>query len=258
MRHTSTSQVHWPPSLQNTPRPGRTPMSLPFGSIHRDRPAPPRARSMSTPACSGPPSSTLNLCSAFRRRTYSFQRLSSTSPTASATRFLSRCRSGRPPSSTPIAPRLLWFSNSSRNINRACFSAYRRSMPVCCTIELTPLTRDRPACAFAYPPARPLHLLRPRRRHGQGERDLGVAVRGRGGARHASCHPRSGGRAGGGRRRAPQTEGIRGAQRRSGGRAPRRESQGARQEARRNVEISALDCGDRCPSEDGDWQDSTL
>ena len=92
---------------------------------------------------------------------------------------------------------------------------------------------------------RPLHLLRPHRRHVQGVRHLGVAVRGRERADHPS---RGAGSRRGARSRPGRTveaEGVRRAARRREDRRPARGAEGARQAEDRPVEISALDRGRR-------------
>ena len=98
-------------------------------------------------------------------------------------------------------------------------------------------------------------LLRPHRRHVQGRRHLGLALRGRAGAGRPSQG--AGGRRGAQARRGRpgEAEGLRGAQsrRRAGG--SRRRAEGARQGAHRQMEISALDRVRRRIAEDRDRQD---
>ena len=103
-----------------------------------------------------------------------------------------------------------------------------------------------------------LPLLRPHRRHAEGQRHLGLAVRGRGGAGLA---PRGAGGGGGrraGSRRADQAQGLR---RAAGGGAAAgcRDGEGTAEDARegadRRVEIPALDRVRRRPAEDRDRQD---
>ena len=96
------------------------------------------------------------------------------------------------------------------------------------------------------------------RRHVQGLRHLGIAVRGRERADHAP-------RGAGSRRRARsrsgrpvEAEGLRGAARRLQDRRPARGAEGARQAEDRPVEISALDRRGGEPAEDGDRKDPAV
>ena len=105
---------------------------------------------------------------------------------------------------------------------------------------------------------RPLHLLRPLGRHVQGFRHLGLALRGRERADHASV--RAGSRRGARSRsgRAAEAEGLRrvAAGGQDGG--ARRGAEGARQAEDRRLEISALDRGGGVTAENRDGEDSKV
>ena len=102
-----------------------------------------------------------------------------------------------------------------------------------------------------------LSHLRAHRRHVQGERPVGLAVRGRVRADHASARARMRDRAEGGFRRAAQAEGVHRAQGRRS-EAGRGGIAGAREGAGRPVEISALDRVRRGVAEDRDGEDPAL
>ena len=90
-------------------------------------------------------------------------------------------------------------------------------------------------------------LLRAHRRHVQGFRHVGVALRRRGGACLARSRAGSRRHRQGRRRRADQAEGLhRAAQRLQGRRRPARDAQAPRQGQSRPVEIPALDRSARC------------
>ena len=102
-----------------------------------------------------------------------------------------------------------------------------------------------------------LHLLRPQRRHAEGERHLGLAVRGRGDADAAPGGARVRGHRHRGRRGPDQDQGLR----RRSSRAQaveRRRAQGLRQGEARAVQVPALDRVPRRAAEDGDRQDPAL
>ena len=106
-----------------------------------------------------------------------------------------------------------------------------------------------------------LYLLRPHRRHVQGERHLGLAVRSRGGADHPSAGAGSRGRAGRRRQRPDQAEGLcraQGLSRRRGRPRALRRVEGACEAFDRLVEISALDRIRRQPAEDRYRQNPAL
>src|SRR5262245_607380 len=104
-----------------------------------------------------------------------------------------------------------------------------------------------------------LLLLRAHRRHVQGQRHVGVAVRGRGGARLARRRARGRGHRQGGRRRAGEAQGLRRAQERlCRRRTTIRHAAGAREGARWRVEISALDRRPGRPSADRHRQDTAF
>ena len=100
-----------------------------------------------------------------------------------------------------------------------------------------------------------VHLLRPHRRHVQGQRHLGFALRGGGGARQPSRCARSGRRSRGGLQRSAQADGFRSSQRQPGEGAGRSLYEGLKAHVKqhgRPVEISALDRIRRFAAEDRD------
>ena len=105
---------------------------------------------------------------------------------------------------------------------------------------------------------RPLYVLRPQRRHVQGLRHLGIAVRGRERADHApiGAGSRRGARSRSGR--IVEAESLCGAACRHQDRRIARRAEGARQAEDRPMEISALDRRGGQSAEDGDGKDSAV
>ena len=101
-----------------------------------------------------------------------------------------------------------------------------------------------------------LHLRRPQRRHAEGERHLGLAVRGRGDADAAPGGARVRGDRHRGRRGPDQDQGLR--RRQAGRRGERRRAQGLRQGKARRLQVPARDRVRRRAAEDGDRQDPAL
>ena len=108
-------------------------------------------------------------------------------------------------------------------------------------------------------PRRLLLVLRPRRRHAEGRRHLGLAGRGR---EHAGRAPAGAGGSGGrpgGRRPPGQAQGVRRAQGpRPGVPGARRHAASLREGPHRPVQVPALDRVRARPPEDGDGQDPAL
>ena len=104
-----------------------------------------------------------------------------------------------------------------------------------------------------------LPLLRTHRRHVQGQRHVGVAVRGGGRARLARGRARGRRHRPHGRRRSREAEGLRGAQGRLHRRPrPAGDPEGARQGSGRGVEVSSLDRRAAGPAAHRDRQDPAL
>ena len=104
-----------------------------------------------------------------------------------------------------------------------------------------------------------LLVLRPRRRHAQGRRHLGLAGRGGEHPDGPSRHPGDRGGGARGHRRADQAEGLRGAEGRARGLGgPRGRAQGLREGQDRALQVSALDRVRAGAAQDRDGQDPAL